>query len=1135
MAESGELYSTFGSIAISMIDLILHVSVAIWVQVEHRETSQQPFFWLVIVFALAANLISITLYIAKNVGGEPPATGPPQLTELQRKLQDRPEESVVLLMLGLANTEWLCFLTVDEQAHTSFRMMALLSNVIEGVPTLMLQISFLYDQDWSALITLSFMWTIATLVIKVLKAWIIYLTSSCKRPEKLEFFKNLRHVDYVTAAAYLFHFSVILIFLIFTDYAANMPFFGQDWLLLQIRSALGDSLHDAVQNSTLSDEDARNALQTRAGFNVSNVTFWEDVTLERFVRRILLPDPEPQEKDRNLLTSNASALLDEWVDLHSTMSACYSAGVFFFAAGIIFNLGLITVYLRKTSYSTSFVTQRLWRSSLTSSLIATLGLANAGFLNGLTQDERGYSIVRRDSAASHVFWHGIPIIAIASAALAALDCGNRPCGVDMRGGPAEYHCLLCLCLSVPLVWWQLINWMMYLVTKPAPLDENPDVDREALNILEPQVGDRRTVGGIASLVVGVASGILLWLFELLCLLGFYWNTPSLTTPTYLARLGAISGITDELNRSLDWGFDFENGSFQTVLCFWVLGMVLNLAMVAIYLCFWASQTLRRRLHENPALSAITMSFSAMHPEAMCIIADRHMDVCHFRAIAVVPIAVSSFPLAIQFGLAYGDHSDNALLLFTLFLLTIHSLVFGMRGIAVGLAKWHLRPAQKRVNCCGPGDLASLFLGAIQYMLLMCTSVLYLQAYNEGTCCFSDSERNFLFSCFVAIQIFIGLYTVSNWLTAFSFINHFRFSTVNLVNYSYQTAFTLCMCTFDVSWLNLLSQDEVTSREVKRIGMFNSLAFLVPVLLVQFTVSFWSSVDWGAADEREGFLDGTLLTSVSFTFTVFMTLWRILMLAVLRSTRDRFDSSLYFHVLPCFCPNQWQKNRTPPEGWEDSMAAPSLPPQGKAPYEGRELGNDGGNPPEEAEMNEYAKDYYAVTNTTVTNTSASTLEYQDYPEGEYQDGWQSRGDVPLSEMLEAVCLSRALFMTPDGFQGIFIALPTAEDQPVPFLFVQVHEVKPVRKRFGSGRTSQVSFMYNPSDAGGLDVDFIQQNVYNDPEAAWRQLQELDLNQEAPYNGYDDGYSQEQIPEEPAQIEQQSPEPMMTPRTLAAQRL
>lgn len=49
------------------------------------------------------------------------------------------------------------------------------------------------------------------------------------------------------------------------------------------------------------------------------------------------------------------------------------------------------------------------------------------------------------------------------------------------------------------------------------------------------------------------------------------------------------------------------------------------------------------------------------------------------------------------------------------------------------------------------------------------------------------------------------------------------------------------------------------------------------------------------------------------------------------------------------------------------------------------------------------------------------------------------DADLQEadaVLEAVCLQRALFTTPDGRQGIFVALPTAEDQPVPFLFVQV---------------------------------------------------------------------------------------------------
>ena len=81
-------------------------------------------------------------------------------------------------------------------------------------------------------------------------------------------------------------------------------------------------------------------------------------------------------------------------------------------------------------------------------------------------------------------------------------------------------------------------------------------------------------------------------------------------------------------------------------------------------------------------------------------------------------------------------------------------------------------------------------------------------------------------------------------------------------------------------------------------------------------------------------------------------------------------------------------------------------------------------------------------------------------------------------------------------------------------------------------------------GGLDVDFIQQNVYNDPEAAWRQLQDLEsgnygANFEGGYDdgqgGYDQGYGQQQIPEEQPQRWEPPDESMMTPRTLAAQRL
>ena len=259
------------------------------------------------------------------------------------------------------------------------------------------------------------------------------MTSECVRPATLDFFDNLRVDDLITFPLYFMHIIVILIFLVFCDYVANMNRFGQDWLLLQLREVLGHAINATVLNTTLDDENARDVLQARAGFNVSNETFYDDVTLETFVRRVLLPDPTARETDRAILTPTATALLGEWDDLHSTFRGCYAAGVFFFVGGILFNLLLITIYMRKTSYAVSFVSQRLWRSSLTSSLIASFGLGNGGYLNALTQDETGYSIVRRDSAASHIVWHGIPMVAVAGGALAALDCGHRPCDVDMRG------------------------------------------------------------------------------------------------------------------------------------------------------------------------------------------------------------------------------------------------------------------------------------------------------------------------------------------------------------------------------------------------------------------------------------------------------------------------------------------------------------------------------------------------------------------------------------------------------------------------------------------------------------------------------------------------------------------------------
>lgn len=565
-----------------------------------------------------------------------------------------------------------------------------------------------------------------------------------------------------------------------------------------------------------------------------------------------------------------------------------------------------------------------------------------------------------------------------------------------------------------------------------------------------------------------------------------------------------------------------------MLSFWVLSMLLNLLLVGLYLRFLSSQTLRRQLHATPVLSVLAISLSSVHPEALNIIADRHSDVCYLRSLALPSICLCRFPLAIRIGLAAGDHPDNGLLLFTLLVNVLYSFLFGMRALAVGLAMWHRRPGTVRERCLGGGECACLLVGAVQFILLLLTSVLYLQAKHDGGCCLPQGERDLLFACFVGIQMDLGCYALTNWLLALSFLNHSRFSSRVVVDRSYRSAGVLTLTTLDVSWLTLLAQDESSAAAVRRAGMWASLLYLSPALLLQLFVV--CGVDWRRLDDQPGFLAPTGLSGASFSFTLVLTLWRMLMCFISRAASSQLTPSPYTHALPC-CWAQWIRNRTPEEGWGeggDGLATPALPSQPRAAEESREAGSEVGSGQAEGELAEYTKDYY-----TVTNTSVST-GYTEYQEGEYMATQME--DEPPVELLSASCLQRALFLTPDGFQGIFIALPTSEEQPVPFLFVQVFDITPIRKRFSSNRSAQVSFRYNPVDAGGLDPDFIQHNVYNDPGTAWRLLQDLDFGEGAGGEGFQEGYSQAQIPEEqPGQLERFNSDPKMTPRTIAAQRL
>jgi len=349
MRTSSELYSTIGAIVISVTDFGLHCAVAIWLTMEYWG-DHQP-FWSFIVLALVANLIGIVAYIARNVGDD---AGTGQPSEFSLKLQQRPNECVVVLICAIINTECLCFLTQSETAHTAFRKLDVLRTLLEGVPALFLELAFLYSRGYQGhvIVVVSFGWTIATIILKLLRVLIIVATGRCEREATLQFFKNTRLEDWILTPIYALHWFLLLLLMLFLDFAAFFPHFGQKWLSQQLLALGGYNASLALENTLTNDTRATPATfaaLTALANAPSNETKWGMVyascdvgqacplAIDTLVSRVLLPAGLPTAESTALarlyLEPAAVDLLDEWGVVHSRLQTCFFVGVSFFVAG----------------------------------------------------------------------------------------------------------------------------------------------------------------------------------------------------------------------------------------------------------------------------------------------------------------------------------------------------------------------------------------------------------------------------------------------------------------------------------------------------------------------------------------------------------------------------------------------------------------------------------------------------------------------------------------------------------------------------------------------------------------------------------------------------------------------------------
>ena len=704
------------------------------------------------------------------------------------------------------------------------------------------------------------------------------------------------------------------------------------------------------------------------------------MALESLINEVLLPtgyaDEEALSRAETYLSPAAKDLVSEWAFLHNRLRNCFITGIIFFVCGALSSVVLLLMYITREKYAESFQTKLMARSSLTSAVIAAGSLVNGSFLNALSQDRLGYATVKRDSAICFLLFYGIPMIGVAAAALAGFNCQHRTCyGYGYKDASLEYYTVFCIVVTTPVVWWQFLSLLTASVAVRSAQEELKDggvnklpTDPQELDALEPPIGDKG-VTGLATAVVALVLSLIKWILQLILLLALFWNSP-LATRTIGGRAISEWGdayVGESFTAAIDLGNDMYNetvvrptplvgeidsGYFTTGIFVWVLGMLLNVFAVGIYMACKSTAVLRKAVEERLALTAFTFTCATYNPEAMRALADRRADVYFLRKLGALPALVMDLPiviLSVRFLVTYGW---NTMVLFVGAASLAHGLIYLSRAIVVALtATLRRTPYVPDVANGEPpfyratlGDVASMFASMLQLGLLCALLGVYYHGYSYGLYMgFTEDEARACNGAFWALSFIIIAYLIANLCCSISFLNHFTFSHENIAEKSYRSGLCVVLSLLDGAWLNLIAEETVAVREVKRAASFVAIGTnFVPALLLQGVMLFMANVPFGLLDTREddsdweeivetasgevgyySFLASDYLRMMSagsvanlaMACTVLVGVWKLLLLVILHTTRLKAEESPFVHT-PFVGGAQWLANRSLPEGFDD---------------------------------------------------------------------------------------------------------------------------------------------------------------------------------------------------------------------------
>ena len=256
------------------------------------------------------------------------------------------------------------------------------------------------------------------------------------------------------------------------------------------------------------------------------------------------------------------------------------------------------------------------------------------------------------------------------------------------------------------------------------------------------------------------------------------------------------------------------------------------------------------MEKKLGLTAMAFTCSVVHPEAMCVLADRRSDVMALRVLGCLPALLLDTPICVLVLHWLFAHGYNGFVLLTGCASLAHGLVYAARaGIVVVTEKLTREvdstPAEgsEQFQRLTAGDVAGLVVSIFHMGLMFALLGLYYHGWTFGYLVgYTEDEVGACESAFHASWVVLGAFLIASMCTSVSFLNHFSFSHRGIAENAYASAVVLLLSAFDVSWLALLASDAVAVREVKRASSIVSLGVLFfPMLVLQGAVIFIASV------------------------------------------------------------------------------------------------------------------------------------------------------------------------------------------------------------------------------------------------------------------------------------------------------